>query len=499
MDQESFRKLLQTPKAASPTSPTASSAHVRGSLLAAAATASKDKKPKKIDASQPAFKPRQVKKGAKGEAYRDRAAERRLGIGNDYAQVEALAEEFERRHAAEEDRKTVEEQRKYLGGDSEHTVLVKGLDFALLEQARARAAAEAEATEDVSLEQAYLESTAQPKKRTREEILRELKSKRGGAGGQSAEVPAALSAADKALEEAKKAGKFKPIGFKPIGASAEKGEKVKRKKKAKAGEPEENGERKKKRKVAPSAAAAKSYAGANTSAQPAREASTPGSSRDVALNQPEAGPSRSTAEPPPAAVPHPEPPDEDFDIFADAGEYTGVDIGDISDESDEDRSESPGTKHEGREEADILGQDAPPPRKWLATSDDEHESSRGISQPPPPARSVSGKSQSRSVSPQRRAASVHKSPVPAEDGEAEDDEERPMRLQPLASSAVPSIKDLLAMSEEAEKAEKRRARKEKKKAGLGGGGGAGAEKDTKAKVERDYQRLKAYTEKKSKA
>ena len=68
----------------------------------------------------------------------------------------------------------VEEQRKYLGGDSQHTVLVKGLDFALLEQNRARVAAETAATEDVSLEQAFLESAAQPRKRTRADILREL-------------------------------------------------------------------------------------------------------------------------------------------------------------------------------------------------------------------------------------------------------------------------------------------------------------------------------------
>ena len=90
----------------------------------------------------------------------------------------------------------VEEQRKYLGGDSEHTVLVKGLDFALLEQTRARVAAEAAATEDVSLEEAYMESVAQPKKRTREEILRELKSKRGSApAAQSVGAPGAAAAA----------------------------------------------------------------------------------------------------------------------------------------------------------------------------------------------------------------------------------------------------------------------------------------------------------------
>ena len=69
-----------------------------------------------------------------------------------------------------------------------------------------------------------------------------------------------------------------------------------------------------------------------------------------------------------------------------------------------------------------------------------------------------------------------------------------MRLQPLASSAMPSIRDMLAMSEEAEKAELRKARKEKRKrggGGEGGGGGGGEKKDAanlKAKVDRDYQR-----------
>ncbi|KAI0358033.1 hypothetical protein OH77DRAFT_1449566 [Trametes cingulata] len=481
MDQESFRKLLQTPKAAAPTSPTASSAHVRGSLLAAATAAGKKGAGKNtIDASQPAFKPRQVKKGAKGDAYRDRATERRLGIGNDYAQVEALADEFERRNADNEDRQAVEEKRKYLGGDSEHTVLVKGLDFALLEQTRARVAAEAAATEDVSLEQAYLESAAQPKKRTREEILRELKSKRGaaGAGDDSAEAKAAKqAAADKALEEAKKAGKFKPIGFKPVGGAAEKGEKAKRKKKVKAGEQEENGERKKKRKVASSSATTSAQEQTTQDASGSSSAAGQPKSSEEA-GQPEAGPSK-----PPPPAPEPEPIDEDFDIFADAGEYTGVDLGDESDESDADRP-----ARSGGEEGEVPDSGAPPPRKWLATSDDERESSRAISQPP--ARST--RSPSRSASPQRRAGASQKAPVveDAEMEEGEEEEERPVRLQPLASSALPSIKDLLAMSEEAEKAEKRRLRKEKKKAGGGGGGGGGApsEKDTKAKVERDYQR-----------
>ncbi len=88
MDQESFRKLLQKPTATSPTS--ASSAHVRGSLLSAGASGKK--KQKTVDASQPAFKPRTLKKSAKGQDYRDRATERRLGQNHDYAQVRCTSD-----------------------------------------------------------------------------------------------------------------------------------------------------------------------------------------------------------------------------------------------------------------------------------------------------------------------------------------------------------------------------------------------------------------------
>ncbi len=51
------------------------------------------------------FKPRKVKKAS--ESYRDRAEERRLGKEGDYAQVEAILEEFEKRNAETEDRAAV--------------------------------------------------------------------------------------------------------------------------------------------------------------------------------------------------------------------------------------------------------------------------------------------------------------------------------------------------------------------------------------------------------
>ena len=91
MDQESFRQLLSTTGASSSKSASnVSSGHVRGSLLAATDGTSKKKKQKTADALQPAFKPRTLKKSANGDAYRDRAAERRLGVNNDYAQVRLL-------------------------------------------------------------------------------------------------------------------------------------------------------------------------------------------------------------------------------------------------------------------------------------------------------------------------------------------------------------------------------------------------------------------------
>ena len=110
MDQESFRQLISTTGALSAststpgfnTKPKAHAKPSRGSLFSASSGKGgegkdgKDgKKKKKKDGDgegegegdQPAFRPRTLKKGAAGEAYRDRAAERRAGLKGDYAQV----------------------------------------------------------------------------------------------------------------------------------------------------------------------------------------------------------------------------------------------------------------------------------------------------------------------------------------------------------------------------------------------------------------------------
>ena len=59
------------------------------------------------------------------DGYRDRAAERREGLGDYSDEMKALAE-----------KRVSAEMSKYLGGDEKHTHLVKGLDYALLRRTK---------------------------------------------------------------------------------------------------------------------------------------------------------------------------------------------------------------------------------------------------------------------------------------------------------------------------------------------------------------------------
>lgn len=72
--------------------------------------------------------------------YRDRAAERRKQGGDHFDDSQLSTEELLKRTQAEVgdelDAKQLYEQSKYLGGDVQHTHLVKGLDFALLRKVR---------------------------------------------------------------------------------------------------------------------------------------------------------------------------------------------------------------------------------------------------------------------------------------------------------------------------------------------------------------------------
>ncbi|MGH0131412.1 UNVERIFIED_CONTAM: hypothetical protein FKN15_046465, partial [Acipenser sinensis] len=77
------------------------------------------------------------------EKYRDRARERRDGVNKDYEETElisttanyrAVGPTAEADKSAAEKRRQLIQESKFLGGDMEHTHLVKGLDFALLQK-----------------------------------------------------------------------------------------------------------------------------------------------------------------------------------------------------------------------------------------------------------------------------------------------------------------------------------------------------------------------------
>ncbi|KAI9329330.1 RED-like protein N-terminal region-domain-containing protein [Obelidium mucronatum] len=134
LSQNDFRKLLATPRAPPPGS---------------ASDAQKPKFAKPLPKKPQAEFARPVpakfrKKPAEGEEdgngdgsdstkFRDRAAERRMGKNKDYADSEQI---IARLTATEASETTLYEQSKFLGGDVEHTHLVKGLDFALLRKVR---------------------------------------------------------------------------------------------------------------------------------------------------------------------------------------------------------------------------------------------------------------------------------------------------------------------------------------------------------------------------
>eukprot|EP01086_Lenisia_limosa_P017361 TRINITY_DN8531_c0_g1_i1.p1 TRINITY_DN8531_c0_g1~~TRINITY_DN8531_c0_g1_i1.p1 ORF type:complete len:499 (-),score=158.08 TRINITY_DN8531_c0_g1_i1:17-1513(-) len=159
LTQNDFRRLLMTPARNRPTTPSRSKADAEASrrrlqreqakLMNRQAQEEKDKAaPKKEKKEKKAPK----WKGASGELYRDRAAERRLGMDDDFAATEDIAAKQRDLETKQNRERTIEES-KFLGGDIEHTHLVKGLDYALLRKTRA-----SKADEDVEKE---MENTLQ--------------------------------------------------------------------------------------------------------------------------------------------------------------------------------------------------------------------------------------------------------------------------------------------------------------------------------------------------
>ncbi|SGY14762.1 BQ5605_C013g07092 [Microbotryum silenes-dioicae] len=448
MDQSAFRALLSSSNKPSGTSSGKAASTPRFGApppkRSAAATAPALHDPT-APTSSTEFKPRNQKdkskykhkqadadeaKSSSASTYRDRAAERRTGARHDFADAEKLLEDFKAR-VGDDDSLTkdeLEEKMKYLvrftplcgalslqeltrsgagyvqGGDAEHTVLVKGLDMALLERMKAQQAAGADQSlEDVEDELDLVladkaKKAEEKKKRTRDDLIAELKASKGGsksdrpaAGGQSVKDP-----------------RFKPVGFKPIGQGSETEPKKKKKKK--------------KVKVA------EQVATAGDAAASASKVSKP------------------LPIPPPTINVEA---DDDLDIFGDAGEYKGLD----TDSDDDDNHEATAARKEPTFE-----QTAAPPRNATAAVkrsyfDDDEEKDEDVE------RSTAPDSVTNLASSKQPAVKMTDSNAIMEEGE-EEEEQRPLRLQPLSKSAIPNVKELLAMDAAAEKEEKRKERKQ---------------------------------------
>ncbi|KAK8843475.1 hypothetical protein IAR55_007134 [Kwoniella newhampshirensis] len=178
MDQDAFRSLLSAPR------PSQGGSSSRGVLGAPAPKRGwglkvKDGYEKKDDKAKekPAFAPRQQQKKPVDDRYKDRAEMRRKGLDDEYKPVEKLLEDFEARKAsatAPEELEAIEKQRAYLGGDAEHSVLVKGLDYALLAARKAELAREDGENMDDELEELGRELGGKKKKdKVRGEVVKE--------------------------------------------------------------------------------------------------------------------------------------------------------------------------------------------------------------------------------------------------------------------------------------------------------------------------------------
>ncbi|KAH0549209.1 protein Red [Cotesia glomerata] len=152
LTNDDFRKLLMTPRTSAPS---ATPASVPGTVRDASAKTAQtpsisggsraELRRKKKSYYAKLKKQEEDKMAELAEKYRDRARERRDGtVGelppedpiNNASAYRAVAPDIKSGIDAAERRRIAIQQSKFLGGDMEHTHLVKGLDYALLQKVR---------------------------------------------------------------------------------------------------------------------------------------------------------------------------------------------------------------------------------------------------------------------------------------------------------------------------------------------------------------------------
>ncbi|ELW54061.1 Protein Red, partial [Tupaia chinensis] len=146
LTNEDFRKLLMTPRAAPTSAPPSKSRHheMPREYNEDEDPAARRRKKKSYYAK---LRQQEIERERElAEKYRDRAKERRDGVNKDYEETElisttanyrAVGPTAEADKSAAEKRRQLIQESKFLGGDMEHTHLVKGLDFALLQKSKA--------------------------------------------------------------------------------------------------------------------------------------------------------------------------------------------------------------------------------------------------------------------------------------------------------------------------------------------------------------------------
>lgn len=158
LTNDDFRKLLMTPRSAPSSAPPSKSRHheMPRDYNEDEDPAARRRKKKSYYAKlrqQEMEREREL-----AEKYRDRARERRDGVNKDYEETElisttanyrAVGPTAEADHSAAEKRRQLIQESKFLGGDMEHTHLVKGLDFALLQKVRAEITSKEKEEEDM--------------------------------------------------------------------------------------------------------------------------------------------------------------------------------------------------------------------------------------------------------------------------------------------------------------------------------------------------------------
>uniref|UniRef100_A0A803JW09 IK cytokine n=1 Tax=Xenopus tropicalis TaxID=8364 RepID=A0A803JW09_XENTR len=143
LTNDDFRKLLMTPRSTPSSAPPTKSRHheMPREYNEDEDPAARRRKKKSYYAK---LRQQEIEREKElAEKYRDRAKERRDGVNKDYEETElisttanyrAVGPTAEADKSAAEKRRQLIQESKFLGGDMEHTHLVKGLDFALLQK-----------------------------------------------------------------------------------------------------------------------------------------------------------------------------------------------------------------------------------------------------------------------------------------------------------------------------------------------------------------------------